>query len=188
MKAREAARILRAQDIHSRRRRCYGGGVVCRRAFEVMAVTSFDRFARAVHHLVLALDGFRELGLDFVSLREAVDTSTPLGKATFAIIAAMAELESGLIAERRRAGLEYARRHGTRSGRPIGRQPCVFDRIKALELRAQGHSYREIGRRLRIPVGTLHGALRRFRSKTPGLPEPGNSVESRGSESEAAGV
>ena len=63
-------------------------------------------------HLVLALDEFRELGLDFVSLREAVDTSTPLGKATFTIIAAMAELESGLIAERRRPGLEYARRHG----------------------------------------------------------------------------
>jgi DNA invertase Pin-like site-specific DNA recombinase len=159
-----------------------------RGAFDVVAVTSFDRFARSVRHLVLALDEFRELGIDFVSLREAVDTSTPLGKATFTIIAAMAELESALIAERTRAGLEFARRHGTRSGRPIGRQPRLFDRIKALELRAQGYSYREIARLLKIPLGTLHGALRRFRSQNHAQQEPVNVLENCDRLSGGAGV
>ena len=58
-----------------------------------------------------------------------------------------------------------ARRHATRSGRPIGRQPRLFDRMKALELRRQGYSYREIARLLKVPVATLYGALRRFCSE-----------------------
>ena len=78
-----------------------------RGAFHVVAVAAFDRFARSVKHLVLALHEFRSLGIQFVSLREAIDTSTPLGQAMFTIIAAMAELESALISERTTAAMEY---------------------------------------------------------------------------------
>jgi DNA invertase Pin-like site-specific DNA recombinase len=128
----------------------------------VVAVAAFDRFARSVKHLVLALHEFRSLGIQFVSLREAIDTSTPLGQAMFTIIAAMAELESALISERTTAAMEYARTHGTRSGRPIGRQKTVFRRDLAHQLRQQGKTYREIAAALNISVATLHAALKEY--------------------------
>ena len=77
-----------------------------RGAFDVVVVYRFDRFARSVKQLVLALEEFRCLGIDFVSYQEALDTSTPMGKAMFTIIAAMAELEHSVIRERVMAGLE----------------------------------------------------------------------------------
>jgi DNA invertase Pin-like site-specific DNA recombinase len=61
--------------------------------FDVVIVWRFDRFARSVKQLVLGLEEFRALGIDFVSHQEALDSSTPLGKAMFTIIGAMAELE-----------------------------------------------------------------------------------------------
>src|SRR5262245_35353029 len=77
--------------------------------FDVIVVWRFDRFARSVRQLVLALEEFQGLGIDFVSHQEALDTSTPMGRAMFTIIAAMAELERSVIRERVAAGLEYAR-------------------------------------------------------------------------------
>ncbi len=77
-----------------------------RGAFDVVLVWRFDRFARSVEQLVSALSEFRSLRIDFVSHQESLDTSTPMGKATFTIIAAMAELERNVIKERVRAGLE----------------------------------------------------------------------------------
>jgi DNA invertase Pin-like site-specific DNA recombinase len=61
--------------------------------FGVVVVWRFNRFARSVKQLVMALEEFRTLGIEFVSHQEALDTSTPMGKAMFTIIAAMAELE-----------------------------------------------------------------------------------------------
>src|SRR5215471_16022112 len=70
-----------------------------RGAFDVVLVFRFDRFARSVKQLVLALEEFRALGIGFVSQQEALDTSTPMGRAMFTIIAAMAELERSVIRE-----------------------------------------------------------------------------------------
>ena len=72
----------------------------------VVAVSKFDRFARSVSHLLRALDTFRDLGVDFVSLSESLDTATPAGRMVFTMLAAVAELERSLIAER--FGLESA--------------------------------------------------------------------------------
>ena len=69
-----------------------------RGAFDVVVVWRFDRFARSIEQLVLALAEFRTLGIDFVSSQEALDTSTPMGKAMFTIIGAMAELEQSAFA------------------------------------------------------------------------------------------
>src|SRR6516162_6252488 len=99
-----------------------------RGAFDVVLVFRFDRFARSIEQLVLALAEFRGLGIDFVSSQEALDTSTPMGKAMFTIIGAMAELERNVIRERILAGLEHARVKGTKSGAAIGRPHVVFDR------------------------------------------------------------
>src|SRR5262252_2722791 len=129
-----------------------------RGAFKVVVVWRFDRFARSVKQLVLALEEFRSLGIDFVSHQEALDTSIPMGKAMFTIIAAMAELERSVIRERVRAGLEHARQCGTRSGRPVGRPAVVFRRDQAPSLRAQGCSWREIARTLGTSVASARRA------------------------------
>ena len=81
-------------------------------------VWRFDRFARSVSHLLRALETFRSLGIEFVSLSEQVDTSTPTGKMIFTVLGAVAELERSLIVERVRAGLRNAVAKGKKLGRP----------------------------------------------------------------------
>jgi len=89
-----------------------------RRRFDVVVVWKFDRFARSVSHLLRALETFRALGIEFVSLSENIDTSTPTGKMVFTVLASVAELERSLIGERVRAGIRNAKARGTRLGRP----------------------------------------------------------------------
>src|SRR5215472_833703 len=79
-----------------------------RRRFDVMAVWRFDRAARSVSHLLRVLETFRSLAIEFVSLSEQIDTTTPTGKMVFTVLGAVAELERSLIAERVRAGLRNA--------------------------------------------------------------------------------
>jgi len=93
-----------------------------RRRFDVMAVWRFDRAARSVSHLLRVLETFRSLAIEFVSLSEQIDTTTPTGKMVFTVLGAVAELERSLIAERVRAGLRNAKAKGTRLGRPPLRQ------------------------------------------------------------------
>jgi DNA invertase Pin-like site-specific DNA recombinase len=93
------------------------------RRFDAVVVYRYDRFARSLRQLVSALGEFRSLGIDFVSLHEGVDTSTPNGRLVFGIFATIAEFERELIGERVRAGMRNARARG----RPIGRG-CRFSR------------------------------------------------------------
>lgn len=88
------------------------------RKIDVVVVAAFDRFGRSVRHLVDALDLFRHLGVEFISLREQIDTGSALGQAVFTIIAAIAQLERSLIVERVKAGLRRAKAEGKRLGRP----------------------------------------------------------------------
>ncbi len=129
-----------------------------RGAFQVVVVFRFDRFARSVKQLVLALEEFRSLGIDFISHQEALDTSTPMGKAMFTIVAAMAELERSVIRDRVISGLDYARKHGTKSGRSIGRPKAVFRRDQVKVLRAQGQSWREIARAMGVSIASVRRA------------------------------
>lgn len=89
-----------------------------RRCFDVVCVWKFDRFCRSVAHLLRALETFRALGIEFVSLSEQIDTSTPAGKMVFTVLGAVAELERSLIGERVKAGLRNAKASGKRLGRP----------------------------------------------------------------------
>lgn len=86
--------------------------------FDCVLVWKFDRFARSVAHLLRALEEFNHLSIRFISVQDQVDTKTPMGKAMFTIIGAMAELESSLISERVRAGMAAAKARGKKSGRP----------------------------------------------------------------------
>jgi len=135
----------------------------CRkRLFDVVAVYRYDRFARSVRQLVNALAEFDALGIQFVSVHEGVDTSTPNGRLVFGIFATIAEFERELIREHVRSGLAAARARGRRLGRP--RRSIDIGRIA--EMRAQGCSWRAISRELRVGVGTARDALAR-RSENP---------------------
>src|SRR5882724_1534370 len=137
------------QDAHERR-------------FDVVVVWRFDRFARSVSHLLRALETFNSLGIQFVSLSEQVDTSTPTGKMVFTVLGAVAELERNLIVERVRAGLRHARAKGKRLGRPRK----SIDAAEVRSLRAGGASWRTIARTMRVSVGTVFGAAKA--SRLPG--------------------
>jgi DNA invertase Pin-like site-specific DNA recombinase len=115
-----------------------------RRRFDAVVVWKFDRFARSVSHLLRALETFQALGIEFVSLTEGVDTSTPAGKMIFTVLGAVAELERSLIVERVKAGLRNARAKGKRLGRP--RKVLPDSRIASL--RARGCSWRTIARQI----------------------------------------
>jgi len=128
--------------------------------FDVVVVWRFDRFARSVRQLVMALDEFRSLGIGFISVSEHLDTSTPMGKAMFAIIGAMAELERDIVRERIAAGMAHAAKHGTKSGRPPGRPRKVFDRWRVAELRAAGWSWTRIAGELGAKASTVRRVAR----------------------------
>src|SRR3984885_12321462 len=125
-----------------------------RRKFDSIVVWKFDRFARSVSHLLRALETFQALGIEFVSLTEGVDTSTPAGKMVFTVLGAVAELERSLICERVRAGLRNARAKGKRLGRP----KRGLDVKEITALRAQGLGLRAIAKKLGVGVGTLYRA------------------------------
>jgi DNA invertase Pin-like site-specific DNA recombinase len=99
--------------------------------FDCVLVWKFDRFARSVAHLLSVLEEFTHLGIRFISVQDQVDTESPMGKAMFTIIGAMAELESSLISERVKAGMESARVRGKRLGRPAT-PPHLVRRIEEL--------------------------------------------------------
>ena len=126
------------------------------RRLDTVVVWRFDRFARSASHLLRAMEMFRALGIEFVSLSEQVDTSTPTGKMVFTVLGAVAELERSLIVERVRAGLRNARAKGKRLGRPR----MVVDVDKVARLRAQGVSWRAIGATLGLSPGTVYRRIR----------------------------
>lgn len=125
-----------------------------RRRFDAAVVWKFDRFARSVSHLLRALETFQALGIEFVSLTEGVDTSTPAGKMVFTVLGAVAELERSLIVERVKAGLRNARAKGKRLGRPR----VVVDLRRIASLRAEGLSWADLAKRLDIGEGTAYRA------------------------------
>jgi len=106
--------------------------------FSCTAVWRFDRMARSVSHLLQVLETFRNLGIEFVSISEQVDTSTPTGKMVFTVLGAVAELERSLIAERIRMGIQNARKKGKRLGRPPIRKLTTEELCKVRTDRGTG--------------------------------------------------
>jgi len=129
--------------------------------FDLVAVWRFDRFARSARDLLLAVDTFADLGIDFVSVREAFDTSTPVGRATVTILAAVAELERNIIRERVKAGLDRVRRQGQLLGRPRR----DVDVRRAMEMLEAGRSQRSVAMALKVPRSTLRRAIERELAK-----------------------
>jgi len=127
-----------------------------KRLFDAIVVWRFDRFARSTKHLLLALEEFRSLGIQFISYQENIDTSSPLGQALFTIVSAVAQLERDLIRERVSAGVRNARARGKQFGRP--RRNVNQDELR--RLRSEGASLRQIAAKLGIGYGTVRLRLR----------------------------
>jgi DNA invertase Pin-like site-specific DNA recombinase len=120
-------------------------------AFDCILVWKFDRFARSTKHLLTALEEFDHLGIRFVSIRDRIDTTSPMGKAMFTLIGAMAELESSLISERVTAGMKAAKARGKHLGRP--RTPkAVVTRVEELA-KTTDLSVRDIHRNIGAKTG-----------------------------------
>jgi DNA invertase Pin-like site-specific DNA recombinase len=122
---------------------------------DVVLVWRFDRFARSTTHLLQALEEFRLAGVQFVSVREQVDTTTPMGRMVFTLIAAVAEMEREIIRERVRAGLARARAEGKHCGRPR----VDIDLRPALALLREGRGLKQVAAILGLPRSTLRQRL-----------------------------
>jgi DNA invertase Pin-like site-specific DNA recombinase len=135
----------------------------CRkRRVDAVVVYRYDRFARSLRQLVNALEEFRSLGIEFISLHEGVDTSTPNGRLVFGIFASIAEFERELIRDRVKSGIAAARSKGKRLGRPR----VSLDLARIASLRASGRSWPQIAKALGLSVGTVYQAAERL-SKIP---------------------
>ena len=135
----------------------------CRkRRVDAVVVYRYDRFARSLRQLVNALEEFRSLGIEFISLHEGVDTSTPNGRLVFGIFASIAEFERELIRDRVKSGIAAAKSRGKILGRP--RVSVDVARIAAL--RACGLSWPKLAAELGVSVGTVYHASQKL-SKIP---------------------
>jgi DNA invertase Pin-like site-specific DNA recombinase len=134
--------------------------------FACVLVWKFDRFARSVSHLLHALEEFNHLKIRFISVQDQVDTASPMGKAMFTIMGAMAELESSLISERVKAGMAAARVRGKQLGRP-GTPAQLVSRIEALA-GTTGMSVRQIQEAIagQVSRSVVGGIVKRVRAQS----------------------
>lgn len=118
-----------------------------RREIDVVLVWRLDRWGRSVTDLLATLQELEHMGVGFVSLTEALDLTTPAGRAMAGLLAVFAEFEREIMRERVRAGLEHARRNGQRLGRP---KTAAHHADQVRKLYRAGISKAEIARQLRI--------------------------------------
>jgi putative DNA-invertase from lambdoid prophage Rac len=118
-----------------------------RREIDVVLVWRLDRWGRSVTDLLATLQELEHLGVGFVSLTEALDLTTPAGRAMAALLAVFAEFEREILRERVRAGLAQARQNGQRLGRPV---TAALHADQVRKLRRAGLSKAAIARRLHI--------------------------------------
>lgn len=133
-----------------------------RHRFDTVLVWSCDRLARSTKHFLTVLDELGELGIQFISQREAIDTDGPLGRAIVVIISAIAELERSLIVERVRAGMRRAKLEGRR----IGRAPLDVDRVAVVRDRVGGLSLTQTASKYGISRASVVRLVREAQAAT----------------------
>jgi len=142
-----------------------------RHRFDIVLVAAFDRVARSVRHFLEVLDELSHLNIEFVSLRENIDTGGPLGRAIVVIVGAIAELEKSLIVERVRAGMRRAKLEGRR----IGRAPLDIDRAQVVVDRRAGMSLSQVAQKHRISRASACRLVKEPGGvKKPSVPQLGN--------------
>ena len=114
-----------------------------RRKFSIVLVAAFDRVARSVKHFLTVMDELNDLGIEFISARENIDTSGAMGRMFVTILGCIAELERSLIIERIRAGMHRRRLEGL----PVGRAPFDIDRPALVRDRRSGLSLTTVAKK-----------------------------------------
>jgi DNA invertase Pin-like site-specific DNA recombinase len=143
-----------------------------RKKFSVVLVAAFDRVARSVKHFLQVMDEFDSLGIVFISRRENIDTSGPLGRLFLTLIGSIAELESDLIRERVLAGMRRAKLDGVR----IGRDPMNIDRGAIVRDRIGGMSLTAVAKKWGVSRSMVCKLVNRSRAGDEGSLRPPTQV------------
>jgi DNA invertase Pin-like site-specific DNA recombinase len=132
-----------------------------RRRFDVVMVAALDRVGRSVQNVSAFLAEMTQLGVAVYCHREAIDGSTPTGRAMLSMCSVFAELERDLLRDRINAGIARARTQGTKSGKAIGRAPLGPEIVaKVKQALADGLSIRAAAKAAGVSHGTAHNVVR----------------------------
>ena len=146
-------------------------GVSYLRKGDTLCVWRLDRLGRSLKHLIEILTSLHEKGIEFRSLTENIDTSTPTGKFMFHMIGALAEFERNLIRERTMAGLEAARARGKKGGRKRKLTPQQIDLARRMHADKEHYTIKDILSSVRCSRTTLYENLK--------LPNAKKKIESK---------
>lgn len=124
-----------------------------------VVVAKLDRISRSTKHLIELSETFDRMGVNFVSLGDSIDTTTPMGRFFFRVMASIAELERDMIAERTKDGLEAARARGHAGGRPKVPEGAVSRALRMYE--SGSFTVREITEATGVSKSTLYRSLAR---------------------------
>lgn len=142
-----------------------------RGAFSVLLVAAFDRIARSTKNFLQIVDELDELGIEFISAREAIDTTGPMGRMFITLISSIAELEKSILVERIRSGMRRARMEGQR----LGRAPLNIDRVAVVKDRLSGMSLTEVANKHRVSRATVCRLVHESGGlKKPSIPQRGD--------------
>jgi DNA invertase Pin-like site-specific DNA recombinase len=122
-----------------------------RREFSVVMVAAFDRVARSTKNFLEIVDELHELDVEFISAREGIESSGPMGRMFITMVGSIAELERSLIVERIKAGMRRAKMEGQR----LGRTPLNVDRGAIVRDRLSGMSLTQVAKRYRVSRATV---------------------------------
>jgi DNA invertase Pin-like site-specific DNA recombinase len=139
-----------------------------RKNFSVILVSAFDRVARSVKHFLQVMDEFDSLGVVFVSRRENIDTSGPMGRLFLTLIGSISELESALIRDRVLAGMKRAALDGVR----IGRAPMNVDRAAIVRDRLSGMTLTAVAKKWSVSRSMVCKLVNRSRTGDEGSMPP----------------
>jgi DNA invertase Pin-like site-specific DNA recombinase len=124
--------------------------------FSVVLVAAFDRIARSTKNFLEIVDELNSVNIEFVSAREAIDTSGPMGRMFLTMVGSIAELERSLIVERIKAGMRRAKIEGRR----LGRAPLNVDRNALVRDRLSGMSLTDVAKKYRISRASVVRVVR----------------------------
>jgi DNA invertase Pin-like site-specific DNA recombinase len=133
-----------------------------RRKFDIVMAWSVDRLGRSLKDLIAFLQEMHAAGVELFLYQQALDTTTPAGKAMFQMLGVFAEFERSIIVERVRSGMAKAKANGTKSGEPIGRPPtpeALKQRIRDAYA-AGGVGMRGLAKKFGVSLGTVQACLR----------------------------
>jgi DNA invertase Pin-like site-specific DNA recombinase len=136
-----------------------------KRKFNVVLVAAFDRMARSTKHFLQVMDEFDDLGIEFVSRRENVDTTGAMGRLFLTLIGSIAELESDLIRERIKAGMRRRKLEGFK----LGRQPLDVNHAALVHDRLSGMSLTDTARKYGVSRASVVRFVRESQKKFAGM-------------------